>query len=355
MANPTDVSAVALPRWEDFYADGYSDVLMMAGSNPVILSNTTGLSAGVSQVNLLAVSAGWSIAGVGHYTDTPAGEEILWQNSSTGEVGFYSFDNPSTQPNIPTWHSLGVVDPTSGWHIVDTHGGHSDFNGLGDSAGRPLDDILWQNSNTGEVGYWQVVSNAPVWTSFGIGPSSSWVIRGTGDFDDGNTAIGVRTDDILWQSTATGEVGIWRVSGAVDSTSHLATLDWRSMGVVSSNWSIQGVGNFDGGLYDDILWRGNAQASPGASSGDVGYWSGDTWFPSSTQPVQPTWTHVVNLNTSSAIVGTGDYTNDGYSDILIRTPNATAGQPDDLDYLSHTNWTTAVHFADPQAGWTIFS
>jgi hypothetical protein len=106
-------------------------------------------------------------------------------------------------------------------------------------------------------------------------PTSDWVIQGVGDFNHDGFA------DILWTNTTSGQVAIWFMNGtAVSPTS----------GVVASNpgiyWVIQGVGDYNGDGSSDILWRNN-------NTGQVSMWlmNGLT-LSSSTAPATPTadWT-----------------------------------------------------------------
>jgi hypothetical protein len=73
-------------------------------------------------------------------------------------------------------------------------------------------------------------------------PTSDWVIQGVGDFNGDGYA------DILWRNSTTGEVYIWLMNGSTFASS-------GSLGYVSSDWTIAGVGDFNGDGKADILWR----------------------------------------------------------------------------------------------------
>ena len=129
-------------------------------------------------------------------------------------------------------------NPGTAWKAIGT----GDFNHDGNS------DILWQNTNTGQVSIWEMNGN----TLKGGGPVSpnpgpSWHAIGTGDF----TGDGF-SDDILFQNQSTGQVSIWEMAG----TSLVGG------GPVSANpgpsWHAIGTG---GGGSDILFQNTSGQAS----------------------------------------------------------------------------------------------
>ena len=86
----------------------------------------------------------------------------------------------------------GPVNPNPGpaWQAIGT----GDFNHDGDS------DILFQNTNTGQVSIWEMNENSLI----GGGPvrpnpGPNWKANGTGDFnDDGHS-------DVLFQNASSGK------------------------------------------------------------------------------------------------------------------------------------------------------
>jgi hypothetical protein len=87
----------------------------------------------------------------------------------------------------------------------------------------------------------------------GQDPSLSWQIQGVGDLD------GDLRSDILWRD-ATGLLGIW-FGGEIgfDAPSYQ-----NAHGPGDLSWQIQAIGDFDHDRRDDILWR--------HTSGQVGIW-----------------------------------------------------------------------------------
>jgi chitodextrinase len=159
--------------------------------------------------------------------------DILWRNSATGQDAIWLM-NGATISSSPAIAS--VAD--SNWGIA----------GVGDFDGDGKSDILWNNGATGENAVWFMngasMSNGAAMNAV---TDLNWSIAGVGDFDgDGKS-------DILWHNRATGENTIWLMNGAtvLSSGAVFAT-------VSDLNWSIAGVGDFDGNGKSDILWRNRA-------------------------------------------------------------------------------------------------
>jgi hypothetical protein len=186
-------------------------------------------------VNLAAVpsgSGGWSAAATGDFNGDGK-SDILWRNNASGVVEEWLM-NGSTVSSMP---NIATVDPSSGWVIR----GAADFNGDGKS------DILWQNTGSGALQEWAM--NGSSVTSIinlsTIAPATGWSLEGAGDFNgDGNS-------DLLWQNSNTGQVELWFMDGAgnVSSTPDIATVS------PASGWDIEGTGDLNGDGRSDILWR----------------------------------------------------------------------------------------------------
>jgi GH43 family beta-xylosidase len=138
--------------------------------------------------------------------------------------------------------------------------------------------------------------------------STDWVIQGTGDFNgDGKS-------DILWRNLnkTAGDAGylyVWLMDGP------------KVIGKGYTNsqanfeWEVQGIGDLDGDGKQDIVWR----AASGAAKGALFLWlmdgtniKGATYL----DPIASDW----------VIQRIGDFTGDGKADILWR--NMSPGLPD---------------------------
>ena len=105
--------------------------------------------------------------------------------------------------------------------------------------------------------------------------------------------------DILWRASS-GVVTDWLGSANGDFGSN-----WANVSVnVPINWTMVGTGDFNGDNRSDILWRDD--------KGLVTDWLG-----SAAGGFAPNWAGVnVTVPLSWTIVGTGDFSGDGRSDIL---------------------------------------
>ena len=131
----------------------------------------------------------WKAIGTGDFNDDGR-SDILWQNTSTGQASVWEMNGNSItgggpvspNPGRPSWHAIGTGD--------FTHDGFSD-------------DILFQNSSTGQVSIWEMEGNSLIGGGpVSANPGTNWHAIGT---NGGGS-------DILFQNTS-GQATIWDMSG----------------------------------------------------------------------------------------------------------------------------------------------
>jgi hypothetical protein len=85
-------------------------------------------------------------------------------------------------------------------------------------------------------------------------------------------------------------------------------IGWASSTTVSNPWQIQGTGDFNNDGKTDVLWR-----NPNNGKTSLVYMNGASWSgtPAALDTVPAPW----------RIYGTGDFNSDGYVDIVWRNPN----------------------------------
>jgi hypothetical protein len=164
------------------------------------------------------------------------------------------------------------------WKIV----GIADFNGDGKS------DILWQNTVDGSFGIW--IMNGSSYLGHGFGSQGlQWSITGVADLDHTGFA------DILWRNAVTGQLVAWKSSSGLNFT-------YFNVGTAGLDWNLVGAADLFGSGQSALIWRNQ-------NSGEVVAWqlSGQVVSAQSSLGVVPlNWT----------IAGFGDFNADGRTDIL---------------------------------------
>ncbi|MBF0606539.1 MAG: M6 family metalloprotease domain-containing protein [Magnetococcales bacterium] len=190
--------------------------------------------------------------------------------------------------NISTG-SMVVMNVPLTWQIKAT----GDFNGDGKT------DILWQNTENGDVVV-LLMNGATISSGAYVanGIPSDWTIKAVADFNGDGKA------DVLWQNTTTGDVAMWLLNGMTISSG-----DYVVTGI-PGNWQIKAVGDFDGDSKADVLWQDTA-------SGDVAMWLLNGMTISSGNYV------VRGIPANWQIKAAGDFDSDGKTDVLWQ--EATSG------------------------------
>jgi FG-GAP-like repeat/RTX calcium-binding nonapeptide repeat (4 copies) len=156
-------------------------------------------------------------------------------------------------------------------------------------------DVLWRH-DTGLVYIWEMMNGFQT-NAEGVvahaAVTNDWHIQGIGDFN------GDLDGDILWRHDS-GQVYFWEMNGlqteGEGGVTHAA---------VPNDWHIEGTGDFDGDGQSDLLWR--------HESGQVYFWEmNGLQIKAEGAPV-----HAAVPN-DWHIQGVGDFDGDGKSDLLWR-------------------------------------
>ena len=256
--------SIAMADTHDLNGDGNGDILWRntGGNVAVWLMNGSQITQSAA---LGAVPSSFSIIGQ-HDFNGDGKADVLWRDGS-GNVSMWFMNGTAVAS------AAAVGNLTSNWTLY----GSGDLNGDGKG------DLLWRDSSTGTVAVW-FMNGATVASTAVFGAiSNTWTILGDG------------YGGILWRDTA-GDIALWGVqSGQVTSSTGLGT--------VTSNFVVQGVGDFNGDGNMDVLWR---DTNSGAVS---------IWFTNGAQVTSGASVGTLPSNWSVAQVG--DYNGDGKSDILL--------------------------------------
>jgi hypothetical protein len=212
--------------------------------------------------------------------------DVLWRSDS-GDIELWASSASNPVGIGLSGLDLGVVQPA--WQIQQ----------IADVTGDGRADLVWRNTSTGDVGVWYtaVGSGAPSFTEqdFGV-VSPDWHLQGSGDF----SAAG--PDSLLWRDDD-GTVGLWTFPNSAGPV----TVTPAILAVVSNDWQIAGVGDFNGDSKTDILWRNT-------TNGDVGLWDSVPGEGS----ISFTEQDLGVVDNAWQIQGVGDFNGDGKADILWR-------------------------------------
>ena len=257
--------------------------------------------------------AGYNVAGIGDWTGNGT-DGILWFNPTTGDTDEWQLSNAQWSASV----DLG------------SHPGNYQIAGVGDFNGDGISDVLWTSASGGNVqtDIWELGSDGK-WAN-SVSPGShpaGYTVAGIGDW------TGNGTDGILWYNASTGDTDEWQLSGGKWSAS-------VGLGSHPGNYQIAGIGDFNGDSTDDVLWT--------SVNGD-GTVSTDIWELGSNGK----WINSVSPGSHPAgyqVVGVGDFTGNGTSDILWY--NASTGATDEW-LINNGHWAGSVDLGTHPGGFQI--
>jgi hypothetical protein len=206
--------------------------------------------------------------------------DLLWRDSQNGDLAIWLMDGAAR----PSKALVAAPRIAPEWQIA----------GVGDLDADTKADLVWRNTQTGEVAEWLMDgTTVKTWSTLSSGISQEWQIAGIGDLDGDGKA------DLVWRNTQTGDVAEWLVDGATVKA-------WSTLSSgIALEWQIAGIGDLDGDGKADLVWR-NTQ------SGDVAEWlmNGAT--------VKAWSTLSSGIDQAWQIAGIGDLDGDGRADLVWR-------------------------------------
>lgn len=222
-------------------------------------------------------------------TLAPSQPEIVWRKPD-GSVHLWLMSGGAVQSQL--WTGT----PDTNWTIQ----------GVGDFDADGISDLYWRCTGPschetahGQLAVWYRGQQTNPGASYpGLMSDDGWQIKGVGDFDRSGKS------DLLWQysgpGTDHGQLEIWH---AGQSTSPPPS---RPAVVGDDGWQIQGIGDFNGDRYSDVLWRYFGADNHGQLAI---WWRGQKASPT---PAFPT----AVPDDGWRIKGVGDFDGDGKSDVL---------------------------------------
>ena len=276
---------------------------------------------------------GYNVALTGAWTGGGT-DGILWFDPSTGDTDEWQLSNTQWSNTVDlTTHPTNTTDNNS-FQIVGTDNATHFF-------GNGIDDVLWTSTNadgTIATDIWQLNSSGQ-WTPTPGGSSpgphpAGYVVAGTGDW------TGSGTDGIMWFNPTTGDTDEWILSNGQWAGSN--DLGPHPLNTDNNSYQIAGIGDFFDNGRDGVLWT--SVNSDGTIATDI--WelnSSGQWMASISPGTHPA---------GYSVVGVGDFTGTGTSDILWFNPST--GDTDEW-LINNGQWAGSIDLGPhtPSSGWNV--
>jgi uncharacterized delta-60 repeat protein len=184
---------------------------------------------------------------------TASGKHLIWQNTSSGEIRWWSLSTTGKIYSETEGYGHGKVsDQTLG----------SEWRFVGSATVGGVKTLFYQNTAEGTVKFWRLTDNAILGSSGLV----SDTLRVTGAW----SALGVRifngTPIIIWQNQSTGKVVYWLLNSSAQLVSATKDVGWGFVAdtlTVNSNWRLAGDTTL-GGSYT-LFWQNQG-------NGKIAYW-----------------------------------------------------------------------------------
>jgi Matrixin len=188
-----------------------------------------------------AASLDWQILGMGDFFGTDE-TGILWSNSRTGQLSIWVMNGTAT-PDVVTFFAGGTG-------VTGTVQAIGDFHGSGRS------DLIIHDSQIGAT--WMLTNQGSLnfSVSFLATVETSWKIAGVANL------VGTGTPQLVWQNTVTGQVSEWFFSNGSLVANPIINF------TPARGWVIKGLADVNGHGRDDIVWQNS-------NSGAVSVWETD--------------------------------------------------------------------------------
>ena len=220
----------------DFNGDGNADLPFYNNSTGAVsvwdMDDTTVLNYGGSYASV-SPSSGW-IPVTAPSANGDGYPDLMWWNKMTGELSLWTLQNTTVKQ---FGRRTSLLSPTrTGCRLR-----------VGDDV-NPTYNLVFQNTSTGDISVWQMNNQSVVQyggTIASLGANSPWQVVAATDLDgDGKS-------DLLFYNTQTGEVSYWSCDLSNDQ---VLAYHGDIAQVTDLNQHLLGAEDLNGDGYADLIW-----------------------------------------------------------------------------------------------------
>ncbi len=228
----------------DFNADGVPDLVYENTSSNQVNVDFYGGSKGSSFkgyacMNCGSIQTGVVVGAIAKYGSN--GEPgLVWQSSTTNAVTLSYYELGGAV--FPGWACLSCGIDTTNWKVV----------GTGDFDGNGVPDLVYQNTQTGQVNvdYYGGSGGSQFigWACLSCGiDTTGWQVVAVADFN------GDGVPDLVYQNTSINQVNVDYYGGS--GGSHFTGWACLSCGIDTNGWRVAAAADFDGNGVPDLVYQ----------------------------------------------------------------------------------------------------
>ncbi|NJR68482.1 MAG: hypothetical protein HC771_07280 [Synechococcales cyanobacterium CRU_2_2] len=228
--------AIVAQTWATALEKAYQPSTLVWNDSVWFLENANPASrTAIANFSLPSPYANWAIRGTGDFNGDGV-EDWVIREQATGRNAI-ALLNPDALGNRTI--SFSSVNP------LEAQSADWSLRGVGDLDDDGQDDLVWNNTSTGQFSVWYMNANRTKRQDLRFGPNirdAKWQVETVGDFTGDDKA------DLVLRNLATGQNVIWEMNG-------VAPVRSIPLDNVSREWELTGSGDYNADQQTDLVWR----------------------------------------------------------------------------------------------------